>query len=84
MITVQLVNYLPEDNILDKIKLKAFANDKFKLAQVIDFSVVGGGDKGWKTLWEKGKMRLPAFSPFLTFFSQKIRVVESRDCLVKS
>ena len=40
---------------------------------------------GEKTLWEEGKIWLPAFSPFLTMFSKTffVMIVKIRDCVVK-
>ena len=81
-ISLRIFNYLPNDNILDVTKLKAFADDKKKLAQMMisDFDRVenfaGKGRKCW----------LPAFSPFPAMFSKGffLGVGKSRDCVVKS
>ena len=71
-------NSLPNDKILDWSKLKAFADDKLKVATIMIFvldsveNIVGKGENA-------------AFSPFLTMFSNGffLRVVKSKDCVVK-
>ena len=75
------INSLPNDKILDRSKLKAFAEDKLNVVQKLNFfngrvkSIVGKRRECW----------LPAFSPFPTMISKvlHIRVVKSRDCVVK-
>ena len=73
---------LPNEKILDWSKLKAFADDKSKVANIMIFvfdsveNIVGKRKKCW----------LPAFSSFPTMFSKAffLRVVKSRDCAVRS
>ena len=70
-------NSLPHGKILDLPKLKAFADDNFKVAQIMQFcfdrveNIVG--------------KRENAFSPFPTMFSKGFfpRVVKSRHFVVK-
>ena len=75
-------NSLPTDNILDLTKLKAFADVKLKVARMmishfdgVENIVVKGENAGYQH-----------FSPFPTLFSKAfiLRVVKSRDCVVKS
>ena len=64
------------------IKFKAFANDALNVAKIIISvfyrleHIVGRGENAG----------LPAFSPFPAMFSKGffLRVVKSRDCVVKS
>ena len=64
-----LFNSLPNYKIFDRSKLKAFADDKINVTEKSKF-VFG---------------RVPAFSPFPVMFSKDffLRVVKSRDCVVK-
>ena len=66
---------VPNDNFLDWIKFKAFAEDKVNVAKnrISVFDLVGN-------IVGKG-----AFSPFLTMSSKDFfhRVVKSRGCVVK-
>ena len=58
-------NSLPNNNILDWSKLKAFADVKIYVTEKLKFvlgkveNIMGKGEKGW----------LPAFSSFPTLFS---------------
>ena len=64
----------------EKMLVKSLPNDKtldfLKSALGSVENIVGKGQKCW----------LPAFSPFPTMFSKAslLRVIESRDCVVKS
>ena len=64
---------LPNDKRLDPSKLKAFADEKIDVTKKIGKSR------------KHCRKRLPAFSPFPTMFSKPflLRVVKSRDCVVK-
>ena len=78
--TIVFFNSLPNDNILDWSKVKAFADHNINVTKILKF-VLGNGRK------HSGKRRkcwLPAFSPFPTMFSKDFffRVVKSQDCLV--
>ena len=73
------VNSLPNNKILDRSKLKAFADDKINATEKL------------RCVSEKienilGKRENTAFSPFSKIFSKAsfLRVVKSRDCVVKS
>ena len=68
-------NPLPNGKILDGFKLKAFADDKINVAEM----VISLSDRT-ENIVGKG-----AFSPFPRKFSKALylRVVESRDCMVK-
>ena len=78
------LNSLPNDNILDWSKFKAFAGNKinvtkqnYKLKFVLEMveNIVGKGEICW----------LPAFSPFHAVFKGSFhRVIKSLDCAVKS
>ena len=73
------LNYLPDDKSLDWSKLKAFADDKFKLAQMMNFvfdrveNIVGKGENAG----------FSALSLFPTMFSKAffLGVVKSWDCV---
>ena len=68
-----IINSIPNDKILDWSKLKAIADDKIYVTEKICFEK---GRKWW----------LPAFSPFLTLFSENFlyKVLKSHDCVVKN
>ena len=76
------VTSLQNDKFIDLSSLKAFADDKINVREKLKFelrsveSIVGKGEKCWS----------PAFSPFSTMFSKGfyLKVVKSRDCVVKS
>ena len=72
-------NSLPNDKILNQSNSKDFADDKIEVTEKLDF-VLGRVEKIVRKCW------LPAFSPFPTLFSKGcfLRVVKSRDCVVKS
>ena len=76
------VNPLPNDKILDMFKLKALADDKIKVTKKTDICF----GKGKKQCGKRRNCWLPAFSPFPTLFLKGyfLRVVKSRDCVVKS
>ena len=63
--SIQSLNPLPDDKILDQTKLKAFADDKFNVTKMI-ISVFDRVE----TLWEKEKLLVQAIPPFPTMFSQ--------------
>ena len=75
------LNSLPNDKILDQSKLKAFADDKIDCWNDDLYLWYGRKHCG-----KRRKCWLPAFSPFPTVFSKAffLRVVKSRDCVVKS
>ena len=66
---------------LDSSKLKAFQDDKIYVCEKLNWF-----GKGRKHIGKRRKCWLPAFSPFPSMFSKGIliRVVKSRDCVVKS
>ena len=74
----QCFNSLPSDKILDWCKLKAFADDKINANEILKFglgrveNIAGKGKKCWL--------------PLPTLFSIRflLKVVQSRDCVVKS
>ena len=74
-------NPLPDDKILDVIKLKAFPDDNLNVAMMTipPFDRVENSGK-------RRKCWLPAFSTFPTMFSKAFffRVVKSQDCVVNS
>ena len=76
------LNSFPNDKILAKTKLKAFADDKFDMAEKLKFVL----EMVEKHHGKRRKCWLPAFSPFPTMFSKGLfpRVVKSWDCVVKS
>ena len=55
-------NFLPNDKVLDSIKLKALADDKLNVAQMVISDFHG------KHCRKKRKLGLPEFSPFSTMF----------------
>ena len=61
------LNYSPNDKILGTAKLKAFADDKCNVAEMMNSLF-----DSLKTLWERRKCWLPAFSPFPTMFSKAL------------
>ena len=72
---------LPYDKFLDWSKLNALADNKINVTEKLKF-VLGRMEK------HHGKRRkcwLPAFSPFPIMFSKDlfVRVVKSRDCVLK-
>ena len=71
-----MINILPNVNIFDWSKLKAFADDKTEIC-------LGMGRKHCR---KRRKCWLPARSPFPTIFSKGFffRVVKSKDCVVES
>ena len=75
---IQCVNAFPHNKILDKTKLKAFADDELNVTKMIIsvFDRVG-------TLWEKEKLLVKAISPFPTMFSKGFfpRKVKRCDCV---
>ena len=76
-------NSSPNDKILDWSKLKAFAGDKINVIENLKFVL------GWEeNIVGKGKKKcwFPVFSSFPTMFSKSffLRVVKSRDCVIKS
>ena len=75
------LNCLPNNKILDWSKLKGFADDKVKVAEV-EICI----EKGRKQCGKRRKCWLPAFSPFPTMFSKGffLRAVKCCDCVVKS
>ena len=58
-------NPLPNDKILDWLKLKAFSDEKLNVTKMI----ISVFDRV-KTLWEKEKLLVQAISPFPTMFSK--------------
>ena len=70
------VNSLPKGKILDRSKLKAFA----------DKIIIRCLGEGRKHLGKKRKCWLPAFSSGFTMFSKvfSFRVIKNHDCVVKS
>ena len=72
---------LPNDEISDRLKFKAFADNKINVTEKLKF-VLGKGKKHFE---KRRKCWLPAFSPFPTMFSKvfSFRVIKSRDCVVK-
>ena len=74
-----MFNSLPNNKILDGLKFKAFADDKRNVTEKdeIDFG------KGRTHCGKRTKCWLPAFSPFPTMFSKGLKVIRSRDCVVK-
>ena len=87
------LNSLPNDNFLDWIKLKAFAdnNKKKYVSKIADnnkkcvskIKICFG--KGRKYFGKRRKCWLSAFSPFPKMFSKAFffKIVNSRDCVVK-
>ena len=82
MFSTHFDNPLPNDKILDCSKLKAFADDKIKVFEMMIFvfdrveNIVGKGENaGYQH-----------FLLFPTMFSKGlfVKVVKSRDCVVKS
>ena len=75
-------NSLPNDKILDLSKLKAFADNNLNVYQKLKFAL----GKNRKHFGKRRKCWLPAYFPFPTMFSEGffLRVVKSRDCVVKS
>ena len=72
-----LFNSLPNVKIMDRSKLKAFADKIWNENEKIEICF----GKGRKHCWKRRKCWLPAFSPFPTMFSKGIflRVVKSRN-----
>ena len=82
---MELSSILPfcqNDKILDEAKLKAFADNKLNVAQMM----ISLFDRVEKRCGKRRKCWLPAFSPFPTVFSKALffSVVKSRDYVVKS
>ena len=77
------INSLPNDKISDWYKMKAFAADKIDATEKLIFFFFLR--KGRKHYVKRRKCCLPAFFPFPTTFSKGffLRVVKSRDCVVK-
>ena len=67
------INPLPNDKFFDFTKLKAFADDKFKVAKMMIFLL----DRAKKKLWENRFQQL--FSKVVFF-----RVIKSRDRVVQN
>ena len=82
---MQPMNTSPKDKILDKFKLKDFADNKINKTQKLNCNM-GRADnrkgdifQGSKTLWEKEKMLLTIiFSNTVSygFFSMSLKVME--------
>ena len=72
------INPLPNDKILEVIKLKELADNKSNVARMMR--------RSRKHCGIRRKCWLPAFSPFLTIFSKAFffGVVKSWDCVVRS
>ena len=69
--SVNHINSLPNNKILDVIKLKAFAHDKLNIDRMMislfdsEENTVGKGELiVKKTLWEKEKMLVPSIFSF--------------------
>ena len=71
-------NSLPNDKLLDRSELKAFADNKMNVTKTEILSGIVREHCG-----KRRKCWLPAFSPFPTMFSKGFifRVVKSRDCV---
>ena len=69
-------NSLPNDKILNRSKLKAFADNKINVTETLKF-VLRWVENIVRKCW------LPAFSPFPTMFSKGfvIRVIKFGDCV---
>ena len=80
-VSIEGVNSLPNDKILDLTKLKAFADDKLNVTKMTVFLFNREENCG-----KRRKCWLPEFSLFPTVFSKAFfpRVVKSQDCVVKS
>ena len=80
------INSLPKknDKVLDRSKMKAFADDKINVTEKLKFLLENG--KHRKHCGKKRKCWLPAFSPVPTMFSKGFlyRVLKSQDYVVKS
>ena len=69
------LNSLPNDKILDLLKLKSFANDKINVTKKLKFvlgrveNTVEKGENACHTMFSKGLL---------------YRVIKSRNCVVKS
>ena len=72
-------NSLPNDKILDWSKLKAFADDKINVANMMIFVF----DRV-KTLWEKEKMLVTSIFSFSLNVFKKLMIVNSLDYVVNS
>ena len=77
------LNSLPNDKNFDWSKLIAFADDKINVTEKSKF---GQGRVYRKHCGKRRKCWLPVFCPFSTMFSKSyfLKVVKSRDCVVKS
>ena len=75
-------NSLPSDKILDWSKFKVFADNKIGVNEKLKC----GLGRVENIVEKKRKCWLPAFSPFSTMFSKGLllKIVESRNCVVKS
>ena len=71
----------PNNNYLDRTKLKAFADDKLSFA-VMMICLFGRVEKH---CGKRRKYSLPEFSPFPTVFFKApyLSVIKSRDCVAK-
>ena len=69
---------LPNDKILNWFKLKAFADDKINVTQILKFVLKMVENIGRKHYGKRRKCWLPAFYPFTTIFSKAffLRVVK--------
>ena len=69
---------LPNDKILNWFKLKAFADDKINVTQILKFVLKVVENIVRKHCGKRRKCWLPAFSPFLTILSKAffLRVVK--------
>ena len=61
------LNAVPNDNIVDLVKLKAIADNKLNIAKMT-ISLLDRVELR-KLCWNRRKCWLPVFSPFLTVFS---------------
>ena len=78
--TPKLFSPFPNDKSLDVSKLKAFADEKIKVAKM----TISLFDRVENT-WKRRKFWSPPFSPFPTVFSKAFffKVIKSQDCVVK-
>ena len=79
------INPIPDNKILGWSKLKAHADNKINIFQKIEICFQQGRKDFQNNARKEKKCWLPAFSSFLTMFSKGfyLRVVKTRDCLVK-
>ena len=74
-----LVNFVPNDKILDWSKLKGFADEKINVNEIVKFGL-GRVENIMRKCW------LPAFDPFPQMFPKALcfKGIKSRDCVVTS